>query len=65
MPAIQIHATKPKDGNHWINTGPHIMVVSADSSFYDLYPEDTDPDVNQPYVMWANMPYVHLMAPVK
>jgi len=59
------YATKPASGNHWIKTGPHVMVVGADSSFYDSYPEDADPDVNQPYVMWANTPYIHLMAPVK
>jgi len=57
-------ATKPSASNHWIKTGPHIMVVGADASFYDSYPKSPDPDTTQPYVMWAGTPYQHLMAPV-
>jgi len=58
-------ATKPSASNHWIKTGPHIMIVGADPSFYDNYPKGADPDTSQPYVMWAGTPYQHLMAPVK
>ena len=57
-------ATKPSATNHWVKTGPHIMVVGADASFYDSYPKSPDPDTSQPYVMWAGTPYQHLMAPV-
>ena len=57
-------AQKPTASNHWIKTGPHVMVVGADSSFYDAYPKNADPDTSQPYVMWAGTPYQHLMAPV-
>ena len=57
-------ATKPSASNHWVKTGPHIMVVGADASFYDSYPKSPDPDTTQPYVMWAGTPYQHLMAPV-
>ena len=59
------YATKPEAGNHWIKTGPHVMIVGADASFYDLYPKSADPDTSAPYVMWAGTPYQHLMAPVK
>lgn len=59
------YATKPDAGNHWIKTGPHVMVVGADPSFYDAYPKGADPDTSAPYVMWAGTPYQHLMAPVK
>ena len=59
------YASKPEAGNHWINTGPHVMIVGADTGYYDLYPKSVDPDTTQPYVMWAGTPYVHLMAPVK
>jgi Ni/Co efflux regulator RcnB len=59
------YAEKPAAGNHWIKTGPHIMLVGADAAFYDAYPKDADPDTSQPYVMWAGTPYQHLMAPVK
>lgn len=59
------YASKPEANNHWIKTGPHVMVVGADASFYDSYPKNADPDTTQPYVMWAGTPYQHLMAPVK
>ncbi len=59
------YAAKPTASNHWVKTGPHIMIVGADASFYDSYPKSADPDTTQPYVMWAGTPYQHLMAPVK
>jgi hypothetical protein len=59
------YATKPEAGNHWIKTGPHVMVVGGDASFYDNYPKNADPDTAVPYVMWAGTPYQHLMLPVK
>ena len=59
------YATKPAANNHWIKTGPHIMIVGADASFYDTYPKSADPDTSAPYIMWAGTPYQHLMAPVK
>jgi hypothetical protein len=59
------YAKAPTTANHWIKTGPHIMIVGADASFYDGYPKGADPDTSQPYVMWAGTPYQHLMAPVK
>lgn len=59
------YAAKPEAKNHWIKTGPHIMIVGADVDFYDSYPKTPDPDTTQPYVMWAGTPYEHLMAPVK
>jgi hypothetical protein len=58
------YATKPK-GEHWIKTGPHVMVVGADASFYDQYPKQADPKTDAPYVMWAGTPYQHLMAPIR
>jgi len=59
------YATKPAANNHWVKTGPHVMVVGAEASFYDVYPKGADPDTSVPYVMWAGTPYQHLMAPVK
>jgi hypothetical protein len=59
------YASKPTANNHWIKTGPHIMVVGADASFYEAYPKNADPDTSVPYVMWAGTPYQHLMAPVR
>ncbi len=59
------YAAKPAAGNHWIKTGPHIMIVGGDEAFYDSYPKSANPDTTQPYVMWAGTPYQHLMAPVR
>lgn len=58
-------ATKPTTTNHWIKTGPHVMVLGADAAFYAGYPHGPDPDTSAPYVMWAGTPYQHLMVPVK
>ena len=58
------YATGPADGNNWITTGPHVMIMNA----VDLmagYPTDPSPDTSQPYVMWAETPYAHLMIPVE
>lgn len=59
------YAKKPSASNHWIKTGPHVMIVGADASFYDSYPKGADPDTKSPYVMWAGTPYQHLMAPIR
>lgn len=59
------YAAKPTAANHWIKTGPHVMIVGADASFYDTYPKGVDPDTKAPYVMWAGTPYQHLMAPIR
>lgn len=59
------YAQSPGPTNHWIKTGPHVMILGADAAFYDAYPKSADPDTSVPYVMWAGTPYQHLMAPVK
>lgn len=52
----------PKDGK-WIETGPHVMVVGADS-LNKLYPADANPDTSKPYVMFGGTPYAHMMIPI-
>ncbi len=59
------YSKKPSAADHWIKTGPHLMIAGADAAFYDAYPKKADPDTSQPYVMWAGTPYQHLMVPVK
>jgi hypothetical protein len=59
------YATQPTTENHWVKTGPHVMVVGAAPNFYDQYPKSPDPDTTMPYVMWAGTPYQHLMIPVR
>ncbi|MGO4550220.1 hypothetical protein AB4059_03845 [Lysobacter sp. 2RAF19] len=58
------YATAPSKANHWVQTGPHVMVVGASPEFYAMYPGKADPDTGVPYVMWAGTPYQHLMIPV-
>jgi len=59
------YAEQPSVANNWLKTGPHIMIVGADRSFYDQYPRSAAPDTRSPYIMWAGSPYEHLMVPVK
>ena len=59
------YAAKPGADNHWVKTGPHVMIVGADPGFYDMYPKNADPDTSVPYVMWPGTPYQHLMIPIK
>lgn len=58
-------AQKPATNNHWVETGPHVMIVGGDASFIGIYPKSADPDTASPYVMWADTPYRHVMLPVK
>jgi hypothetical protein len=58
------YAQKPTKENHWIKTGPHVMVMGA-AEMLTHYPASPDPDTKEPYVMWAGTPYAHLMIPVK
>ena len=58
------YAQGPTAGNHWISTGPHLMIVGSPSLLRN-YPTGGNPDTSQPYVMWAGTPYAHLMVPVR
>ena len=49
--------------NHWIVTGPHIMLFGPPSKALG-YTDAKDPDPKQPYMMWAGTPYEHAMIPV-
>lgn len=57
------YATGKTADNHWIITGPHIMVFGPPSKTLG-YTEAKDPDPNKPYLMWAGTPYEHAMIPV-
>ena len=56
-------AEKKTADNHWVVTGPHIMIVGAGAKSLGLT-EDADPDPTKPYMMWAGTPYEHAMIPV-
>jgi len=61
----QLYATGPTPDNHWVKTGSHVMIVGPGAKAIPGYPRSADPDPTQPYVMWPNTPYEHLMIPVK
>lgn len=53
---------EPAEGEDWIATPPHIMIVFPKDFDLSLLP--TDHDYGGPYVMWAGTPYQHLMMPI-
>lgn len=57
------YATGKTATNHWIVTGPHIMVFGPPSKALN-YTRAKDPDPNQPYMMWVGTPYEHAMIPL-
>lgn len=57
------YATAKTADNHWLVTGPHIMVFGPPSKALG-YTEAKDPDPNKPYMMWAGTPYEHAMIPI-
>ena len=58
-------ATEPAAGANWVTTGPHVMIFNAGTTMQG-YPDPGEaPDTSQPYVMWADTPYAHLMIPVE
>lgn len=57
------YATHKTADNHWIVTGPHIMIFGPPSKALG-YTEAKDPDPNRPYMMWAGTPYEHAMIPL-
>jgi hypothetical protein len=57
------YATGKTADNHWIVTGPHIMLFGPPSKALG-YTKAKDPDPTKPYMMWAGTPYEHAMIPV-
>lgn len=56
-------APKKTATNHWIVTGPHLMLTGAAAKQLG-YSREPDPDPNKPYMMWVGTPYEHAMVPV-
>ena len=59
------YATGRTPDNHWIVTGPHIMVFGPPSKMLGYTRAPDPPDSKHPYMMWANTPYEHAMIPVQ
>jgi hypothetical protein len=59
------HDPYATDKSHWVQTGPHVMIVgTAAREMASIYPRTMDPDPSQAYVMFPGTPYEHLMLPV-
>lgn len=56
-------ATKPTEGDDWITTPAHVMILPAQKLDPNIY--GTDPNKGGSWIMWAGTPYEHLMVPVK
>jgi hypothetical protein len=61
---VDPYATEPPAGQEWMVDGPHVMIFNVGQMLGD-YPQPEHPDHSQPYVMWPNTPYAHLMMPVQ
>lgn len=57
------YATAKTADNHWVVTGPHVMVVGPGTKSLGL-PTGADADPSGPYMMWTGTPYEHAMIPV-
>lgn len=55
------YATKATPDNHWVVSGPHVMVITPDAAQLDALP--TDPHNGGPWVMWKGTKYAHIMVP--
>ena len=56
-------ATGKTADNHWVVTGPHVMILGAESKSFGLS-KTPEADPSKPYMMWAGTPYEHAMIPV-
>lgn len=54
-------ASAPTADNHWVKSGPHVMVLYPNASQLDAFP--SDPANGGPFVMWKGTKYAHLMVP--
>jgi hypothetical protein len=57
------HAAGKNADNHWVVTGPHLMILGPTAKSLGLT-EAADPDPAMPYMMSAGTPYEHAMIPV-
>jgi len=56
-------ATAKTADNHWVVTGPHVMIVGPGAKSLGLA-SSADANPSGPYMMWPGTPYEHAMIPV-
>lgn len=56
-------ATGKTADNHWVVTGPHVMILGSASKSFGLS-KSPEGDPSKPYMMWVGTPYEHAMIPV-
>ena len=56
------YATGPKEGEAWITSPAHVMVLMPGTIDQTIF--TTDPLSGEPFIMWAGTPYEHIMMPV-
>lgn len=54
--------TEQNEGEVWVEEGPHLMLILPDPAMLEGLPRDPRPE--EPYVMWGDTPYAHVMVPV-
>jgi hypothetical protein len=59
---IDPYAQKPTADNKWVITGPHVMILTADTKMLDSM--GTDWNGGGPWVMWKGTKYAHIMVPM-
>ena len=59
---IDPFATGPEEGNEWITTPAHVMIIMPGDIDQSVF--TTDPLSGEPWIMWAGTPYEHVMVPV-
>lgn len=55
------YAEKQTADNHWVVSGPHVMMLTPAAAQLDALP--TDPNNGGPWVMWKGTKYAHIMVP--
>jgi hypothetical protein len=59
------HAYARASHQHWVQTGPHVMIVGPLVKEMPGYSRAADvADASQPYAMFPGTPYEHLILPV-
>lgn len=62
---VDPYAEEPVGGGAPAQEPPHVMIFNLPEAAMDYPRPDEDMDMSQPWVMWKDTPYEHLMIPVE